>query len=652
MKLNRKKNNLNIFIVLAFSLLLISNSYSLNLLKLQLKNIIERKTFSKFFSERVAKQNDNPDMGANVVKNGKIVSTCLQAFIDVLPSSFCWKKGGDIGKFFIPCPSGYFRYFHSCFKKCDADEVFFRGLCITKCPKGYKQLPFFCINSKLDRKTRSARPSHFYLNSDKQVHCPGNMYKIGLLCFRDCSTISMYNCGNLACSSSKTGCAKEILKMTLKTLEGIATFVLLIVTFGASSGATTGKNIAVKSAKNGGKHAINLGKQTLNFAFNSQFRSAILKRAKNQLKVTMKTKLKDFAKESISDAVQTKIISEICSKVWENIIDKTDPNPITEKETTPFYESAFKAIDILGIHDIYKGCSDVSDGGLNCGKSITDTLSNFDPTGLLTIAVAFMHPTCDVPESAPSLEEDPLENENLSTEEVEKIIEEKKIQEEEHVKKLEEEKKEDSKEILLAQKQEKMSKNLLPNCMLLFNEIDFEGKKYRICNKNTEEVSSVLSDVKSFIIGKNTSGIFFEKSNFGGDHLPFFPGFAVKDITEIKKECEFKGLVDSIYVGNGVLITFSFGEMKYNYILDNQDDKTITYEKIKGSFEENKDKEFTQENGATSLSFSMYFSKKKIEVKYADNKTVEINDSFTIMVQDMPVTDNKTLNQIKIIEEK
>jgi hypothetical protein len=39
--------------------------------------------------------------------------------------------------------------------------------------------------------------------------------------------------------------------------------------------------------------------------------------------------------------------------------------------------------------------------------------SNFDPTGVLTIAAAFMHPTCDVPRKRP--ESPPLPSEKYGT---------------------------------------------------------------------------------------------------------------------------------------------------------------------------------------------------------------------------------------------
>ncbi len=233
------------------------------------------------------------------------------------------------------------------------------------------------------------------------------MYKSGFLCIRNCETISMYNCGYFACSATKKDCDFEIVRMALKVAEGVGTFIVFIITFGTSTVAVGAKAAAVKSATSAGKNVINMAKNTLKFIMSETARKSILMKASNQLKVTLKTTIKDLIQDSIVDAAKTKIITEVCKKVWDTIIDKTDVTPVKkEEETENFYEKAFQKIDILGTYDIYTGCSDLSDGGLNCGKSVSDTLSNFDPTGIMTVAVAFMHPYCDVPESAPKVEED------------------------------------------------------------------------------------------------------------------------------------------------------------------------------------------------------------------------------------------------------
>jgi len=53
------------------------------------------------------------------------------------------------------------------------------------------------------------------------------------------------------------------------------------------------------------------------------------------------------------------------------------------------------AVDIFGISDIVNDCDGSgSNWEVECASSVVDTLSTFDPTGLLTIAGAFLHPTC------------------------------------------------------------------------------------------------------------------------------------------------------------------------------------------------------------------------------------------------------------------
>ena len=58
-------------------------------------------------------------------------------------------------------------------------------------------------------------------------------------------------------------------------------------------------------------------------------------------------------------------------------------------------DNLISAVDIFGVKGIVSSCSDVSkDGGLGCAKGWMGAAAVFDPTGLLTIATAFMQPHC------------------------------------------------------------------------------------------------------------------------------------------------------------------------------------------------------------------------------------------------------------------
>lgn len=58
-------------------------------------------------------------------------------------------------------------------------------------------------------------------------------------------------------------------------------------------------------------------------------------------------------------------------------------------------------VDAIGIKDIIAECKDLSDETkiAFCIKATLTFAAKYDPTGILIIAAAFTHPTCDVPRS-------------------------------------------------------------------------------------------------------------------------------------------------------------------------------------------------------------------------------------------------------------
>ena len=235
-------------------------------------------------------------------------------------------------------------------------------------------------------------------NFDNRVPCPGDMYRGGALCYRDCGTIGMANCGIGACSSDASACANEIINMILKIGEGLFTAVTTIASFGTASAATTAAKTSVKAAvKSIGKAAMKTAFNSIKKALTGGFNDFIKKKAFNHLKETMK--------DLFVDKVKALAISTVCSKVWEGVTTKTVSTP----ELKDITDSVIDTVDVLGVKGIVSSCSDVkSDGGLSCGKGVVDALSNFDPTGILSIVSAFMQPTCDVPVSKPVFEIDKL----------------------------------------------------------------------------------------------------------------------------------------------------------------------------------------------------------------------------------------------------
>jgi len=188
----------------------------------------------------------------------------------------------------------------------------------------------------------------------------------------------------------------------MKPIEGILTLVLNILTFGSGTAAKMGLKTAVESA---GKQGINIAKNALKAVFYGQFRRRILRKAKNTLRVKIKDNLKEFVEGKFIYLALKTAVENIYVIVWDKVMKSTNTDQL-EKVDESFTNKLEDTLDFFDIGVITKTCSsDVSqDKGIYCAKSIVESLSTFDPTGIMTIASAFMHPSCDVPETTSQFE--------------------------------------------------------------------------------------------------------------------------------------------------------------------------------------------------------------------------------------------------------
>ena len=124
-----------------------------------------------------------------------------------LPPSFCWKKGGDGGVIPKGCPVGYFRSMALCYKNCNPGYKMFVGVCYTKCGKGETDIGAFCKSGawyKFNWKPKRSYIPKSLTNFSDQIPCPTGRYRAkgGALCYKDCKSVNMANCGIGACAAS------------------------------------------------------------------------------------------------------------------------------------------------------------------------------------------------------------------------------------------------------------------------------------------------------------------------------------------------------------------------------------------------------------------------------------------------------------------
>lgn len=72
------------------------------------------------------------------------------------------------------------------------------------------------------------------------------MYRSGALCYRNCETIDMVNCGWWACAADSSTCGTKIADMALNVLSGLADLVGTITTFGGATAAKKAATTAIK----------------------------------------------------------------------------------------------------------------------------------------------------------------------------------------------------------------------------------------------------------------------------------------------------------------------------------------------------------------------------------------------------------------------
>jgi hypothetical protein len=320
-----------------------------------------------------------------------VAKQCIASLAESMPPSFCWKKGADAGIIPYGCPRGYFRSIALCYKHCKPGFGFWGGVCWHICKPGFVNHGLTCFKWLFDWYFKPSYIPHILTNFASNIPCPGQMYKAGALCYRNCEVIGMYNCGIGACTSEHGTCGQQILNMIAKVGEGILTGVVTILSMGSSTGATTATKSATKATlkatlKGAGRKLARSASKQIKKILSGKFKKVLKKKAIKKIKQQLRSKLKGQAMAAID---------KICNMVWDKTIKKAVKTPPIQE----FSDSMIDSIDVLGVGDMVRGCQDVSDGGLNCAKGIVEGLSGFDPTGILTIASAFMHPTCDVPVS-------------------------------------------------------------------------------------------------------------------------------------------------------------------------------------------------------------------------------------------------------------
>ena len=317
-----------------------------------------------------------------------MAKSCYNAFVANVPPSFCYKKGADFGTIPTTCSSGYFRYLALCYKNCDSGYKFVLGVCWQKCGSGYSDHGLTCYKNLFKWHFKKSYVPSSYTNFDSRVTCEAGKYKSGALCYRDCKKIGLLNCGIGACSATSQACATTIATMAVDALMAIGQTVLLVVSFGSSSAATT-------TAKTGVEQGFKkLGSLALKEAM-AAFKTVIARVGKKAfLQQVAEFAFKNIAK-FLAKKVAKEVLTKVCEEVGNKLLDKVEKSsqPVLNFQDFDLGKTINGAVDKL-----VGPCKDTSTSNkaIDCAKNVLDKVAFVDPTGITALAASVMQPVCDV----------------------------------------------------------------------------------------------------------------------------------------------------------------------------------------------------------------------------------------------------------------
>lgn len=191
-------------------------------------------------------------------------------------------------------------------------------------------------------------------------------------------------CGIGACALSSASCAGTIATQVVAVGQAVFDTALLVASFGtAAAGVTQAKRVAVNKAtqktfRAAAKANLKKFQKRLKEVATKKFiKEQVIKKLNRK---AMKAAIKDFIKEKGQEAVDNAVNAAI--------------NEFLTKGDKSFDNFDYTELDPTGISGAVKSSVDGEDE-LTQAKAYVDAVGTFDPTGWVSAAAAFMHPTCD-----------------------------------------------------------------------------------------------------------------------------------------------------------------------------------------------------------------------------------------------------------------
>jgi len=285
------------------------------------------------------------------------------------------------------CPSGTYNWYNNCYKN-------------NVCGR------FGCTQSGLVSSVQTYNMAAY----GNPGACPHGTYTyIPGVCVQSCSNAGMYDCNTGSCSADQSTCVADIVNMALSTVLAIVNTILFIVSFGSAGDAAVEAETAIRNAAD----------STLETAAEH-----VQKIAQSSLKQTIINIATNTAINLLTATVADTVVGDVCGVIGQAIFNGVpttvpalkDPPPqiipcvdnpssmpggdvpTSATEMCIYNPTYFSAFDPTQISGAISACSDSQinnpNYGITCASAVVNALSTADPTGILSVAAAFMQPTC------------------------------------------------------------------------------------------------------------------------------------------------------------------------------------------------------------------------------------------------------------------
>jgi len=333
----------------------------------------------------------------------------LSVVLDSLPVAFCWKPhsaGLDWGTPPNGCKGdNWHKHEQMCYKDCRSgyavDPV--AGACWQACGKGYTNHGLTCFKKLWDWYWKTTYVTDQATMFSSRASCPANKFKVGALCYEDCSKIStenvafsnLVNCGTGACSYAEDACHGELVDMALETAKGIfvfASFQNKVTGMGVPFGKTQFMQMA--NTQFGGMAIFNMWGKVQNAW--DLVRSAFLS---SQYTETLHANIIANIKKPPPAGLDPELVSILgedgMDRVASAIIHRYEE--LTDRRGWQIQRSPLVFADALGLHDLAEKCNyqSTTNEKIACADAAMDFVAIIDPSGLSSIASAFLKPVCD-----------------------------------------------------------------------------------------------------------------------------------------------------------------------------------------------------------------------------------------------------------------